>query len=277
MDMDLALRATDILDRLLAAEGRQAPDDYLTADLESCPGAVGHGAYNPEHCLVAQVGCAAVTGGVIDPNMHSFWLDWTGYRGVPDDDTLHQLIEHLRHDMAFKKGVPTGKVYRVSLERMKSGRKAQEVLREIFQFLTDHANRGYVLVGFNVLRFDLPAVFNNFVRANIGATKAEMDGLYEKLLHGTWDVGLIVKAAVEGTAPKDGESRLAFFERVDRIFCKKKWSLEGVAMPTFRITERYGIRPDEMHDGGIDCLPPHLVFHSMKEIIRGKRTSGQPG
>lgn len=260
-------RCAEIFYALVAREPSRPHFNYFCPDTETMPAEVGAGAYNPEKCLITQVGCASVTDGLIEPNNpYSINVNWIGHRGVPDERTMEELIEKLRQEIEFKKGIPTGKKYTVTMERIRSGRLPYDVMNEVYQFTDKRVRDGYYLVGYNMLRFDIPSMFNNFMRAGVPVDQNTMNHLFDACQNNSWDMGLIVKAAACKMAPWPGETRLAFFQRVDKMFAKVKWSQDGVAIPAFNITAQHGIDAKEAHDAAIDCLIPHLIYKRVREI-----------
>lgn len=267
---DIPGRCAEIFDMLRKKGEHSSLDNYLCPDTETCSSDPNTGAYNVEKNLVAQIGCAVVTGGRIEENNpFSIDINWIGHPAAPHETILREIIDKTRNEIEMKKGVSTGKTYTVSLERMRNGRPPNEVMLEVYQFLTKKIEAGYSIVGFNQLRFDIPSMFNNMKKAGV-VDGPHMRWLFDSCENNSWDMGLIVKAAAGRMLPTAVESRLDFFHRVDKTFLKVKWSQDKVAMPAFNITTLHGISPKEAHDAAIDCLIPHIVFSKIKELVHGR-------
>lgn len=267
---EIPQRVAELFAALKNREPARGFDDYFCPDLETCSLEVGHGAYNVEKCGVTQIGCAVVTGGHIEAGSpYSIDVNWVGHPTVASEADLAEMIEKTRLEIEFKKGVSTGKKYTVNLPRIKSGRPPKEVMTEIYRFIDNRLRRGYLMVGYNMLRFDVPAIFNNFIRAGIDVSEAERNNLFDMCYANSWDVGLMVKAAAGRQQVWPGESKMSFYERINKMFLTNKWSQDLVGIPAFNVNIDHGIHSKEAHDAAIDCLIPHFIFQKVKQLCHG--------
>lgn len=267
--LEIPRRASEIFITLLNREPIKDLGNYFCPDLETCSLEVGHGAYNVEKCGVTQVGCAVVTQGHIEEGSpYSIDINWVGHPSAASEAELAEMIEKTRLEIEYKKGIPSGKKYTVNLDRIKSGRPPKEVMTEVYRFIENRIKRGYLMVGYNMLRFDIPAMFNNFIRAGVEVSEAERNALFDQCYAHSWDVGLIIKAAAGRQTPWPGETKMDFYQRINKMFLTNKWAQDTVGIPAFNINIDHGIQSKEAHDAAIDCLIPHFIFQKIKELCR---------
>lgn len=262
-------RVAEIFNALLMKERSREVGSYFCPDVETCSLEAGHGAYNVDKCGVTQVGCAVVTNGHIEAGSpYSIDINWLGHPSAASEAELEEMIQKTKNEIEFKNGIPTGKKYTVSVNRMRIGRPPKEVMTEVYWFLESRLNRGYKIVGYNMLRFDIPAVFNNFIRAGVEVSETQRNALFDQCYDSSWDIGLMIKAAAGRQGPWPNENKLEFYQRVNKMFLTNKWAQDTVGIPAFNVNIDHGIHAKEAHDAAIDCLIPHFIFQKLRTICR---------
>lgn len=240
------------------------PDDYMVIDCET-------NGTGPE-CLPLQIAWLAVRDRKPAPEISgSILLDWSRPEYGYGDGYLASRIEATRNAMSAR-----GKPYRFDATVLKeTGLDPKKGLAELGKALWRYFDAQWTaeaganefrhepIVGFNHIAFDLPIIqrcfdrcFPGFGRANIRDREALDLGLVEKARVG----GIIVPSPQIHPEQQGGiEARRAWYQRVDRVYGVKGWSLDAA-----RSTYSLACDPSLAHDAGADCNDTHLLLEAMR-------------
>jgi hypothetical protein len=80
------------------------------------------------------------------------------------------------------------------------------------------------------------------------------------------DTGMIVKGAQLGMYFNKHDTLRSFAARVCEVHATGVfWALDRHCWGTYRLGERTGLRKEDAHDAGVDCLLTHHVLEAIRE------------
>ena len=205
------------------------PDSYLVCDSETSGG-------SPTSDRIIQYGFCVVRDRVVQSNFAIIINHGPKLFIQPGALNVH----HIDHARMAREGVPP-----------------EEGLKAIFDtFKTFRANR-LMFVGHNLINFDIPF----FERDSRLSGDPFIFGDNEVL-----DTGMLVKSIRLGMYFDPADSLRAYAKRVCGVHAKGVyWSLDRFCYDHYGLGERSGIRKEDTHDAGVDCLLTHHLLEVLRE------------
>lgn len=141
-----------------------------------------------------------------------------------------------------------------------NGFDRREALAQVYDLLMDARNSGTLLVGHNLIKFDLPFLFTEFSNVLGSAMTWPEDQVL--------DTGMIVKAAHTKMFLETTETLYDFFQRVGDRRAYGKWALDGFCVPTFQLAEKHGVDCSKQHaSAAYDCF---VAASLLRELAGGE-------
>lgn len=221
------------------------PDKYLVIDLET----TGFASFD----YVTQFGYLLAEDGQIVENAAQ-------YIRVTDDpncnpDWLAARLETTRQACESK-----GAQYHTTMADIERGQSPQAVWSTVWDLLDSALSSGYLTLGYNGLRFDVPRVLAAFTRY-LGPHN--FDWAPDEF----FDVGAMVKGVQLGDdgLPREHETLHDWALRVIHTSCPGlRWGLSSYAIDAYGLVERYALNMSKAHTADFDCLLVYYLFETFK-------------
>lgn len=240
------------------------PDNYLVFDLETT-------GLNPRRDLAVQIGyCLVKNGAPIDRD--GIIINWTKIpKFVPDHDRFKQKLETVKQAVEFKAGVPTGKTYHISFERMMDeGVHPLEAL-SLFNDLFHEARKNrWFFLAHNGYHFDVPFIEGHF-DAFLGEHRkygAEPKPAFYFHDNELFDTGMVEKGSQSQSVPWASDTVRSWSLRTQNERLRNvRWALDTACVPRYNLAEKHGLNMSQSHDAGFDCYVCHLLFEEYKHLL----------
>lgn len=208
-------------------------EDYLVIDCETT-------GLSPNYDFMTQVGYCLVKKGEILSNQSLLMQLPPGVKVAPRAAEVTGITTEICNTQGFDR---------------------EKTLSGVFDLIQDCMSANLVLVGHNLISFDLP--FFDTEASRHGRTLSCSS--YPRV----FDTGLTVKAALLGeeSDPVTKESWRDFFSRIDKIRARTKWNL-GLCRNMFALDKLANFAGQE-HDAGFDCLLCHYLIKAFLLRLRG--------
>jgi DNA polymerase III epsilon subunit-like protein len=254
-----------IFDLMRKDNFRNFPNDYLVIDVETTGVEFHKGTPNYTGDLITQLGSCVVRDGIA-VKQSAVTLNWPLLSCISTESLRERMLQTKRN-VEFKDGVPTGKTYHLSVEKLATGVNPIEGLREFRELLSFNRERGCFLVAHNGWKFDV-RMLEDHLGYWLKADNQPFTFKNNELV----DTGMIVKGAQTNLTPYTTEPVRTWSNRVANARLKGiYWSLDNYCIPTYRLEERHYLDKSEAHDAGYDCYITHLLFEEFKNIASGRR------
>ena len=224
-----------MLDTAARCPGGELPSSYLVLDLET-----SGLQFNPkegEPSVIVQVGYAAVSEGkVVSSNAHYLQRPAGTMSGTAE------RITRITDGMLQQLGEPPMEFY-----------------QRFLPLLDLYIKNKCMIVGHNVVSFDIPFLKAELGRAGIGFS------FDDNLII---DTGCLFKAAQIGTRPGTLETLAAFLKRIRYTRSRVKWNL-AYSVSSLDLDREFNLDLEQAHDAGFDCYATYLLFEKLKIIDSG--------
>jgi DNA polymerase III epsilon subunit-like protein len=264
LELRMIRDTTKGLFQLMEPQFKGFPDNYLVFDLETT-------GLNPKRSLIVQFGYCLVQdrkpidqGGMI--------LNWTLLpKLVPDPEKFKQHLQQIKNNMEFNNGVPTGKKYHITYEKLlNEGLHPIHVLEFIYDLFQSVRHQQWFFVAHNGYHFDVPFVeghFDCFLGDNREFGGPQLPPFYfgDNEL---FDTGMVEKGSQAQSAPWGSDTVRSWSRRTQTDRLKNiRWSLDGACVPRHGLDKKYALDMDTAHDAGFDCYVCHLLFEEYKKLL----------
>lgn len=136
------------------------------------------------------------------------------------------------------------------------GEPLTEVLPAMIEMLGQWKSMGTMLVGHNILNYDLPLLRQDAQACGLNVEYGENDII---------DTGMMVKAAQLGLRLEDRDTLGSFFRRVNGIRAKGvNWSLDKHCIAAYGLYKH--AETSKTHDAAGDCELSHHLFEALREL-----------
>lgn len=215
--------------------GGKFPDDYVVFDTETT-------GVDVTTCRVLQYGLTFVESRKRMAN------NFTAYIKPTEQLFIHPKaieIHHITPELLQEKGEPPSVIVPLVIDCLK-----------------DWKQRGRMLVGHNIVNYDIPLLNKEAARHSLSIDYGENEVI---------DTGMLVKAAQLGMRMDERDTLLTFFRRVSNKYVKGVfWSLDRHCVPTYGLHKF--VDASKAHDAGVDCDLAHFLLESLRELAQA-----QPG
>jgi hypothetical protein len=267
------LRATvnRLLEIMTPVYGPNFPNDRLVIDVETTgvrfhnfQEAVKRGWKHFDGDLITELGFCHVKENEVK-STETLVLDWTMVPSINKQALANRMAETKRHMEIDQFGQPTGKSYKMSMERMQDeGADPVEVLSLFHETLEDARTKKHFIIAHNGYAFDSRMFEDHF---QFWCKKMFRFGDNE-----IFDTGMVIKASQSNQVPWTTDTSRSWSARTYAQRLKGiKWSLDRYAVPLFGLAEKYNLNMDEAHGAGFDCYVSDCLFREMLAIAKGER------
>lgn len=154
-------------------------------------------------------------------------------------------VHGIDHDRMEREGVPVREGINLIIDTFEAFRKQR-----------------FMFVGHNLINFDIP-FFELDGKVN---GRSFVFGPDEVI-----DTGALVKAVQLGMYYNKSDTLRSFAKRAASVRAKGIfWALDKYCYDTYALGSRSGIKKEEAHDAGIDCLLTHHLLETLREIFECK-------
>lgn len=243
------------------------PNNYLVFDLETT-------GLNPAQSLITQFGyCLVKDSKPVDK--FGAIINWTLLKEFcPEPLRMKQKLEEVKRHVEFKNGVPTGKKYHITFERMMDeGIHPLKTLELFHDLFTEVRKQRRFFVAHNGYHFDVPFVETHFDRFLGDDRKygAEPKPPFYFQDNELFDTGMVEKGSQCQSAPWSTDTVKSWSLRTQTERLRHvRWALDTACVPRYQLDKRFNLDLDAAHDAGFDCYVCHLLFEEYKRITKGE-------
>jgi DNA polymerase III epsilon subunit-like protein len=231
------------------------PDSYLVFDIETT-------GLDLTIDIPGQIGWAVVENNkVVDSGSRT--LNWL--RGQPPEFHywISDRIARTKNQFEYKKGVATGKVYGISVDRLRQGDIPEKVLREFHSLVNECKKNGFKFIAHNGLRLDQPMLDRILSEISEGGMRLKFKP--DEYL----DTLSIEKSVQLFPEISDEETWLDFCKRAYRLGGSSvKGSLDNHCSVKYDLAKKHNLDMNKAHEADFDCLLTHYLFQEYKELER---------
>lgn len=273
LELRMISKTTEALIKLMQPHFDGCPDNYLVFDLETT-------GLQPKNALITQFGYCLVKDGKPVDQM-GIILNWAA---MPQDkfphDRLKFRLEEVKRHVEFKNGVPTGKKYQVTFDRMvNEGVHPIEALGLIHDLFTEVRKQRRFFVAHNGYHFDVPFIETAFDQF-IGDKKLFTDKVYPPFYfddYELFDTGMVEKGSQSQSIPWGGDTPRSWSIRThNEILRNVKWALDVSCVPRHGLAKEFNLDMASAHDAGFDCYVCHLLFEKYKLYAKRAAAGEKP-
>lgn len=204
--------------------------------------------------FAAQIGWAVVENGVLVDSGSRF-LDITHGASREDVAWLQRRLDITKERVEYKKGIPSGKVYSVSMERILAGENPEKVLHDFYRLYQEcrKANMGFI--AHNGLRHDQP-ILDRMIQ---GMSGGELKFRFRP--NDYFDTLALEKSVQKFPEIHPRETWLDFARRAYHLGGYTiKCSLDKHCAPKYNLPEKHNLSMDKAHEADFDCILTHHLF-----------------
>lgn len=207
--------------------GGVLPDNYALLDTETT-------GVDVTKCRVLQYGLAFVENRQRMPNNFTAYIKYNEAVDIhPKATEIHKITSALLQE----KGEPPEVIVPLVIESLKEWKA-----------------KGAMLVGHNIINYDIPLLNREAARHGLSIEYGENDVI---------DTGMLVKASQLGMRMDERDTLGTFFRRISSRFAKGvHWSLDRHCVPTYGLHEF--VDPSRAHDAGVDCELSHHLLEKLR-------------
>lgn len=231
------------------------PDNYTVFDFETS-------GVSFSQDLIVEAGYAIVRDRKVEHG-GAVILDWTRSPLI-DQQWLQDRLESTKYHVENKKGVPTGRTYHYSHDRLaQEGEDPIASLTEFYHLIKDCLDRKELLVAHNGWYFDRNMLDQHVVRFMTGQAKLPWTA------NSIFDTGLTEKAAQLGPRglPRPEDNLTSFYRRIRDWRVSIKWALDNHCVPKYGLAEKHSLDMDAAHTGDFDCQVTSYLFEHWREML----------
>jgi DNA polymerase III epsilon subunit-like protein len=245
------------------------PNNYMVFDLETT-------GLEPRRDLAMQIGFCLVKDGVPVEKMGVI-IDWTklpSFLPKTKYQLFREKLEKVKHHVEFKNGVPTGKKYQISFERMQDEGVHPITALELFHdlFVETRKQRRF-FIAHNGYHFDVPFMeghFDVFLGARAKEFNIEERPPFYFADNELFDTGMVEKGSQCQMSPWSNDTVRSWSLRTHNERIRNvRWALDTACVPRYGLKEKHNLDLDSAHDAGFDCYVCHLLFQEYLRIKDG--------
>jgi DNA polymerase III epsilon subunit-like protein len=233
------------------------PKSYLVFDIETT-------GVDINIDLAVQLGWAVVeNGAVVDSGARFMNIA----AGISREDMawLENRVSLTKSRVEYKNGIPSGKVYAVSIERILSGENPEKVLHDFYKLYQECRQSGMGFVAHNGLRHDQP-ILDRMLQTMSGGDlrfRFKPDSYFDTLS--------IEKAVQKFPELYERETWLDFARRAYHLGGNKvKGSLDGHCAVKYGLSEKHGLAMNRAHEADFDCVLTHHLLQEYVSLASGE-------
>jgi DNA polymerase III epsilon subunit-like protein len=146
--------------------------------------------------------------------------------------------------------------YKLCSEKGMPPKEAMILLHDIILWAR---SEGMMIVGHNLMRFDIPFLVKEFERAGI---------TFEVHSNEIVDTAMLVKAMQLGMMPGNTERACKYWQRVANMYAAGVYySLDRWCVGRFNLDKKYELSVEDAHDAGTDCFATHCLVLELNAAL----------